>query len=148
MHILALILVLILPSTYTYCTYTYYTYTFNYNYTYTSLDRTASLSLQSFKVILAPRGHSEITLVADPRQCGYAIQPTSVCLHTSPLTKRSTCCGTTVPHLASRLVSHFWEQRWTFRLYAVVADEMNPFSPSGPGEDRRDHGPWPSALTS
>ena len=51
------------------------------------LDRTASSSLQYFKAILAPRGHSEIIGV-DPRECGYATQPTSVCLHTSHLTKR------------------------------------------------------------
>ena len=46
------------------------------------LDRTASLSLQSFKANLAPWGHSETILVADPRKRGYATQPTSVCLHT------------------------------------------------------------------
>ena len=28
----------------------------------------------------------------------FRVQPTSVCLHTSLLTKGSTCCGTTVPH--------------------------------------------------
>ena len=54
------------------------------------LDRTASLSLWSFKAILAPRGHSETILVADPRDRGYITQPTWVCLHTSHLTKRST----------------------------------------------------------
>ena len=46
------------------------------------LDRTASSSLQPFKVILAPRGHAEIILVADFPECGYALQPTSVRLHT------------------------------------------------------------------
>ena len=47
--------------------------------------------------MLAPRGHSEVILVTDPRAC-VRVQLTSVCLHTSPLTKRSTCNGTTVPH--------------------------------------------------
>ena len=46
------------------------------------LNRTASLSLSSFKAILAPREHSENTSVADPREYGYTTQPTSVCLHT------------------------------------------------------------------
>ena len=59
------------------------------------LDRTASSSLQPFKVILAPRGHAEIILVADFPECGYALQPTSVRLHTHIQLKRSTCCGTT-----------------------------------------------------
>ena len=41
------------------------------------LDRTASLSLKSFKAILAPRGRSSTILLADPRECGYACnQPT------------------------------------------------------------------------
>ena len=52
---------------------------------------------------LLSRGHREIILVADPRECGYTTRPTSVCLHAYILRrrKRSTCCGTTVPHLAS-----------------------------------------------
>ena len=40
-----------------------------------SLGRTASLSLQSFKAIMTPRGHSEIIHAADPRACGYAYSP-------------------------------------------------------------------------
>ena len=48
----------------------------------------------------APRGHSEIILVADPRKCGYAPQPTSVRLLTDIQQKKSTCCGTTVPQLS------------------------------------------------
>ena len=33
-----------------------------------------------------------------PPSVELRVQPTSVCLHTSLLTKRFTCCGTTVPH--------------------------------------------------
>ena len=46
------------------------------------LNRTASLSLQFFNAIRAPRRLSVITFVADPRKCGYTTQATSVCLHT------------------------------------------------------------------
>ena len=40
-----------------------------------ALDRNASLSQQSFKVILAPRGHSGAILVAGPRACGHPYNP-------------------------------------------------------------------------
>ena len=61
------------------------------------LDRTASLSLQSFKAILAPRGHSEVFPRCRPSSMRLRVQPTSACLHTSIPKTRSTCCGNTVP---------------------------------------------------
>ena len=68
------------------------------------IDRTASLSLKSFQ----GRPGSSGALWGYPRCCpprvrGYTTQPTSVCLHTSHLTKRSTYCGN-VP-------SHIWRRR-------------------------------------
>ena len=64
------------------------------------LDRTASLSLYSFKTILASRGHSETILVADPRV--WLRHTTHLGASPHPLrTKRFTRCRTTVLHLAS-----------------------------------------------
>ena len=69
------------------------------------LDRTASLSLYSFTAILAPGSSGALWHYPRrwPPRVRLRVQPTSVCLHTSHLIKRETCCGTTVPHLVSLL---------------------------------------------
>ena len=92
---------------------------------------------------LVARGHSEIIFGVDPRECGYTTQTTSVCLHTSHLRKISTCCGITVPHLASSAGLSVGRTALLFLDWigflkalhvrpadAVMADEANSPSPS------------------
>ena len=64
------------------------------------LDRTASLSLESFKAILwLLEGTPGCSLIAVSRARGCAHKPTSECLHTPPSKKEiTTCYGTTVRH--------------------------------------------------
>ena len=105
---------------------------------------------------LVARGHSEIIFGVDPRECGYTTQTTSVCLHTSHLRKISTCCGITVPHLASSAGLSVGRTALLFLDWigflkalhvrpadAVMADEANSPSPSC---ERSGCLPW-SAIT-
>ena len=66
-----------------------------------SLDRTASLSLQSFKTILAPRGALRCFLIVDPRECGYVHNPPRS-VSTPPFTDEKPAKGPQiVPHTAN-----------------------------------------------
>ena len=61
-----------------------------------------------------------------PPSVRFRVQLTSVCLRTSPLAKRSTCCGTTVPHLPSAGISVGSDSAVTIVIIGTFSEFLGP----------------------